>query len=63
MPDTVGIIFLEVMVMIDKDLIVAAVNGPMRQYCQTMKQIIGDCMAVCHKRPRPLVECRGRAYE
>ena len=23
----------------------------------------GDCMAVCHKRPRPLVECRGRAYE
>jgi hypothetical protein len=23
----------------------------------------GDRMAVGHKRPRPLVECRGRAYE
>src|SRR5919109_3044222 len=23
----------------------------------------GDCMAVGHKQPRPLVECRGRAYE
>jgi hypothetical protein len=28
--------------MIDKDLIVAAVKEPMRQYCQTMKQTIGD---------------------
>ena len=23
----------------------------------------GDCMAIGHKRPRPLVECRGRAHE
>jgi len=28
--------------MIDKELIVSAVNGPMRQYCRTMKQTIGD---------------------